>query len=429
MLSDVEQFFWIILAIYWVEAMHWLRPGAVVTLCQLGGPHRLRWLANGAGLRNDHGGILLGHLTPLGRTTFGEPWPFAVSPVGVVGLVTTASTPDGRPDLPGTYHALTANTHVKADGWRVYVDGQHLTTASSPGLAKHYADELRALAQQPESARADAIAQMFARHFDVPRVRQKFDRLLLWGLPLQLLTVVLFAYVFGLLGLKAFGPFWQDDVPAVGRWLQWMDRVFWLDWLIVYVGLALLTAFAFVITAWRVGVLRSAGGQVGMVLVSPADAMHAHDYLCSSLFLTYHPLAQAAVLSRAANFTDLATRSVRDLHFPLPDPPAPTSAAAAEVLAWYQPRYADAVRACVQAQGLDPAACLAPPVAESALCQGYCPRCHGQYERATGACTQCDLPLHTWAPIAPLAVVVSNPPPVPPPPKPKKPGKKKKRSR
>jgi hypothetical protein len=138
---------------------------------------------------------------------------------------------------------------------------------------------------------------------------------------------------------------------------------------------------------------RYVGKQVWLMLVSPADALHAGNKLFRSLLSTYHPLAVAQALSTRPVFEELARHVLRDLREPIRPAVPVADPAAVEVEAWFRDRLGKAFAEQVRRAGLDPDEVHRPPGPDGPGSRTYCPRCRGQFLLAEGMCHGCRVPL------------------------------------
>jgi hypothetical protein len=124
------------------------------------------------------------------------------------------------------------------------------------------------------------------------------------------------------------------------------------------------------------------------IVLSPLVAIRANDIALRELFSLYHPLAVAQTLCSEKYFREMASRTLRELHFPLPSAVAPgTPAHDAED--WNRAALLRSVERFVADCGTPPKELLGPPARESPLCLSFCPRCCNQYRFADGTCPDC----------------------------------------
>src|SRR4051794_32083330 len=115
-MSDVEQIFWVLAALYVLASACWVRPGTVVLAAAFGRPRRPRTVARAALVQNDAGGLVTGSLLPCGTVAYGQAWPLSLSPAGVASAVLAVPAPDPRPVQEARYVAFADVKMVEAEG-------------------------------------------------------------------------------------------------------------------------------------------------------------------------------------------------------------------------------------------------------------------------------------------------------------------------
>jgi hypothetical protein len=377
-MTDVEQIFWILAGLYAFASSYWIRPEAVVFASAFGRRHRLR-SGSRAALRNDSGCLVVLNLLPCGTSGLGQAWPFSVSPLGVSSAVPATPAPDPHRHGDGRFVAYADLTTVAAEGVTVLVNGARLLKVSSANYAGIVARFIRTLADLPPDDRAAAIDAAIARSLDAAEAAgraksaRKETRLVRW------LGTLLFAFAFGSLGAVAFAgahlPPWRC--------------------LSMYFGLVAVIALEYYLShrSLRPAEVAERRKSTLIALASPADAMQAGARLFRLHLELYHPLALAAALSPRDQFLDYARRVVRDLRHPTPTRCTAAGEEPRHTQEWFGKRLTAAVEAFLARQGVDVESLVRAPRPETPACRAYCPRCEGQYERAGGKCSTCDVPL------------------------------------
>jgi hypothetical protein len=383
---------------YLWECAYWVRPGSLVFVSFLGGRHRLHTLADRALLRNDHGGLLLGNVLPLGTSMQVQAWPVSLSTEGIVGWVAQAITPEGRPDQTERFHRYEEIGRVGVEGCTVHVNGAPFVTACSPDFAHHLAALIEKLTVLPPERREQEIDGALRAAFDAAGAAERFRSARRSSWLLMVLCTLLALFVF------AFIP--------VSLEVNWDLGLF--RYVVLYVGLLGLVIVQYVAT--HDDLLPQEGKSrrkhALLMLVSPAGAMHARNQLFRDVLSRYHPLAVARALCRPEVFEQFARRILLDLREPLPPvcPSADPAACAAEK--WFREKLLMATLALVRGAGLDPDRLAAPPAPEGPDCVTYCPRCDGQFVSIEGTCHSCaGLPRRRFDGPPPAAFPL--PPPLP----------------
>src|SRR5205807_846507 len=145
LMTDVEQIFWILVALYLFASAYWVRHGALVFVSAAGGRHRLR---RAAVLQNDSGGLVFGNLLPCGTAVLGQAWPISLSPAGVGAAQTGV-----RPLAAGDFVAFENLKTVTAEGTAVRINDLPFLKLSTSNYASLTARLIRKLADLPSDQR------------------------------------------------------------------------------------------------------------------------------------------------------------------------------------------------------------------------------------------------------------------------------------
>ncbi len=380
-MSDLELLFLVVSGFYLAECAFWVRTGMFVFLSQLGERHRGRNL-HWALFRNPNGGVIWGNLSPCGQASICQQWPLSMSPQGIYSFVSQALSSDGRPRQPERAIAYADIRQVEARGHDLVINGVLFTRLAVPAFARRLARLIKELQHLPQDQRAGAIAAALAQHLDPQEVAQRLALFRRLAADLQLTCLVLFFLVF----------LW----PPV---LIWLNSP--LPFLVLagcYVGMVFLAVLQF----RRAHVILYPEEKLErfknmlLVLLSPADAIHARDKLSHPLLGEFHPLAVARAVCGPARFEQFAAHVWRDLEYPILPVCPVADGAPQEIEAWF--------RACLRGQmekfltdaGVETAPWLRPPAPDHPSSRSYCPRCLGQYVMATGFCADCGRPLVAW---------------------------------
>ncbi|MCL5287826.1 MAG: hypothetical protein M1453_07530 [Acidobacteria bacterium] len=372
-MSDLEALYLILAAIYLIQCIIWVPEDSICFRRKLGGAWRVStgWLHIGAwGLR----GVLAGPLPPLDGLVVCDRVPFAVSPLGVL--------PSPRTSLRSAGGAIaTANFLNFAEMEKVHTRGKEVFSGSKPlfkvptaGMAQHAAEMLEKLRGNKEAKRAAAIEAEFARTLDSEAIRVRLDdwrgrtALLRWHC--NVLFVYLFVLVPFVIMIRGLEATW---IWLLGLLLAQMAVISWL--------------FRRAHRALFPEDKEARWTATLTILLSPPVAIRANDIVLRDLGSLFHPLAVAQVLCSEKFFLAMASRTLRELRFPLPSAILPgTPEHVAE--AWDREARYRAVERFVAATGAQPQELLAPPAREP-QCLSYCPRCWNQYRFAEGTCPDC----------------------------------------
>lgn len=373
-MSDFAWLIIVVAAFYALECAVWVRPGDVLFRSQVGERHGARMLAPESLFRRSQGGFLFAHVAPTGESFVCQHWPVSLSPHGAFAYVAQAFAGSERPAQSERYVPWSDLKSSTGAGNDVLVNGSPFVTACSPRLAGKIAGLLEKLAGTPEAKRPDVIEAALAEILDAGALGRDLESHRAATALLRIASACLFA-------------FWLS-IPlhlGTGRPLR-----------LGYLGVSMLVLVAFTLVAsflWRRQTGREAWprrlGQLAILLVSPADAMHAGDHASRGALGTYHPLAAAQVLCSPRRFRDFARRVLRDVRHPLLPVATTADEAARATEDWFRGAWDRAVTQSVRAAGLDPDELLKAPTAEDAASRSYCDRCERQYALAEGRCEAC----------------------------------------
>jgi hypothetical protein len=382
-MTDAEFLYLVVACFYLAEGACWARSGMFVFSCQLGGRRQRRANLRWALLRNPEGGLLLGNLTPWGQASICQQWPLSLSPQGVYAFVSQAFGTDGRPRHSERFIGYEDIQRVESQGLDLLVNGVTFARLAVPSFARLLAQTIRRLAAMPEGERGPAIEAALARHLDAAGVQERLEQFHRLSADLQLTCSLLFFLVL-LLPPLLVGV--GSDFPLGALFA-------------CYFGLALLAILQFreahrvlypeeTLDRWK---------HMLMMLVSPADVMHARDKLARPLLGDFSPLAVARIVGVPADFQDFAGDIWRDLEYPLlPACPA-VDAGPRETEAWFRQQIRAQLGQFLAGAGVKLDELLKPPAPDAASSRSYCPRCLGQYVLASGTCADCGgRPLRAW---------------------------------
>jgi hypothetical protein len=297
----------------------------------------------------------------------------------IASFPTLAVSPSGVASAAGVVVPFSGQGRFQARHQGVWNNRSRLVRVSSPAQAGWLAAELNRLAVLPEGERAGALSQWLAARLDAARVVARLEAFKLAARLPSLTAAAIFGWVF--LATPLF-------IGSLGLALTW-------PWLLI--GLVLLcglNAALFFRAHRRLYPERDDErfAHLLMALLFPPAGMRARDLLSRPLLETFHPLAVAKELCPATEFDDLAGRVVRELRHPRP----PRSGLAVEALSvWsgFHESLRQAVEQFLVRHGLSPDQFTVPPTPSDPECRSYCPRCHAQFVRVDGGCSDCGVAL------------------------------------
>lgn len=380
-MSDVDWIFVVLVGLYLIESMVWLKQGVTVFTRFFG---KLR--SPTAAIRligNDFGALALGGSLPWDVSFLCEPLPISVSPEGVVPFVPASPLqPDRRP-ATGLLFAWDDLRKVRRDEHSLLVKSQFICKARNHRSASHLCEMLKHIAGLEPDQREPVISHLIADQLDQTRVSEQYQE---WNDRtgrLRLAASLLFFWTLPV-GIICYYDLIPIPVPR--------DTQF----TIVY--------FAIFVTLWLWAILESVIAHVKLLphdksgrfkmlftsMVSPVVPMRAPDRLAREFFLFVHPLTFATVLGDAQILTTCAEETVRDLRFPrLPELPGGISDSARAVVRWSSESTKAQIESLLTEIGNDIQSLAAQPNSQAIDAKSYCPRCHDDFSQLMASCSRC----------------------------------------
>ncbi len=353
------QSLWLVLAlIYAIECLAWLPQRAVAFRTWLGRRYRLvqpvSWIANSRG-----GFVPVHPLPPFGTIYFSQPSPLTPWVSGVR-------------DAAGRLLPWADLRPLRVVNKEIRLNDATVARCSSNAHAVALRADLLALAELKAGARAEGIAAWRQRSFDGAAIRDRLAQFQRASRPLRAWCVALWVFVF-------------VGAPALVWW-----RGLLVTWWWILIGLFALTAnIAFAYRRqhrrWYPAADEERFSYFLTFLLSPASAIRAVDGLSRSAAVTFHPLAVARAIGADADFRSLAAEWVRRARFPTHDVPGRLDEAESEE----SRGWVAFVEGWLRGEGFNPNDATQPPVRVDPGERAYCPRCHSQFTRIEGHCSEC----------------------------------------
>lgn len=384
-MSDAAQFLGILTALVVVFAAVRLPAGGALFLTRFGSEPR-RWLgADDVAFRTPNGSLVLGNLTPFGRSCTGAPWPTAVSPEGL-------APPLDHPP-PWAFVPFERLHAVTTDGNRLLIDGREWARCGSPGAATRWAGRLETLRGLPPGERGDRIRALLADDCDPASAAAAFGRAEEEVRGVRALSQTLFLFCYGLL-IAATAWDVLPSLPLAAACYLTLAAGLWFRRRRALLRLAAAPELADppapAGTPADPPAEASAKPALGggwVLFVSPADAFRAADALLRPPLDRFHPAALAVATCGADRAEPLVRLTRRAALHPPPDGAADETDAG-RARAWFAATTAEVI-ADLYGAG-EPAA---PPPDPDAV--AFCPRCEGQYVR-DGNCPACRAALRAF---------------------------------
>lgn len=378
-LSDVEWIFVVLVILYALEALVWVRSGVSVFVSRNGSFRDRREASRLTG--NDHGSLVFGGCWPSDMTLLCHELPIAISIRGVAAFVPMSTMSNDRPTRSGNVFPWPQLLVCDVRERDVVSDSQVICTMGSSAMAKHFACLLMRLANAAESERAEHINQYYKTLLDTDAISQRFACLQSLTPAIRRFAYLLLTWVgpVGLLMYYNVLPLRVDE-PTTAAYIVILFSLWW-------------TTVALVWRAHRRMYREDRIGRFKLIacsLLSPAVPLRAIDYLSRELLANslHHPLAVSASIDAPGRLRETADQVVRDLVFPLA-PELPDSEVAIGIVNDCRAALREQVTEFLAAREIRFEDSLVPPAAEDENSVAYCSRCQQQFEKDNAVCDMC----------------------------------------
>ena len=374
-MSDVQWLFVVLAILYALECLCWLRRGGVAFSSWRGRHWAALHPAALAG--NQNGGFILATpLPPLGTLFVANQFPLSFSAEGVLAFVATNVNPGWRPPQSGRFFAWSEIQDVRARGRKLLINDELLIQATTTGLARYLASEIKRIVALKSAERARAIEKMVIASLDVKAIEKRRTDWHKLARPVRWLANLLTVFIFGI-------------TPA----LIW-SLGFALTWLWLLLGLLALTVTTAILFArahreLHPDAIDERFTHTLTIALAPTSAMRAHDALSRPLLETFHPLAVAKLLLSDSAFKRFARRTMIDVRYPqLPFCPNEQPTAQTTEKEFRQILLAATEQFLTQ-HGLKLIELCRPPARSEESSRAYCPHCEAQFTSVDGQCADC----------------------------------------
>lgn len=380
-MSDVDWIFVVIIGLYLIESMVWLKQGVTVFTRFLG-----KFRSPLAAIRligNDFGALVLGGPAPWDASFLCEPLPISMSPEGVVPFVPASPLQPDRRLATGLMFTWDDLKELRKDELTLLVKNQFVCKLRNHRTASHLHCTLRHIASLEPEGREPLVANLIADALDKREIGECYQNWLDHTSRLRVAASLLFFWTIPL-GIVLY----YDLIPIP----QAKDIQFTVTYFAIFAAIwlwSILESFL----AHRKLVPHDRIGRYKMLftsIVSPAVPMRAPDRLAREIYLFVHPIAFAAALNDPVLLRGCAENTVRDLEYPrLPELPKGISELAASVVNWSTVTTKAQIRRLLEDAGLHYDQLLAPPSYPAAEAKSFCPRCHDDFTAVTANCSRC----------------------------------------
>ncbi len=367
-MSDELSLLLVLLALYLIECVRWLRAPGVAAIGPRGAA-RLR--GPGERFANRKGGLVgIGALETPGAAFAGQPWPISFGDDALCAEVPYAWRRLGRGAASRRIVPYAELTGVRTNGDDILLGGRTLVNCGSDAAARRLAALLSSLADATPARRAAAIEDAVRGRFDRDAIRARIDEVRAarrWpGVTAALLGLSLFGlgpaltHLYGLVAIAA--PF---GLSLLGLHLIHLTLVFRAHRRLAPEARA---------DRWI---------EFAKLFLSPPMAIRAGDALSWHRLAEFDPIAVAAVMAHPDDFAAWIAPVRRDLAHPLIAPGLDESARS--IVQSERARILAATDALLADMGVE----VPDRPATVPDDGGYCPRCLGTYRRVEGECGDC----------------------------------------
>jgi hypothetical protein len=374
-MPELQSLLLVLLIIYGTECLVWTPLGAVAFAAFRGARFRILHPSVLAG--NQRGGLVVAQpLPPLGFLFMARPFPLSVSPDGIFSFTAASIHRDRRPVQSALYVGFQDLKEVRAEGRKVFANGKLLLKAASTIEATRIVTVIKGLANLPAGKRPPAIREFIAKTFDTAAIETRLKRFRAHGQLLRRLGNVLLAFLF----LIAPAVIWRFGFRASG-------------WPLLGALFLQTIPMAFLFRRAHKEMFPTGADErfvpFMLMLLAPASAIRAHDFLARHVLSEFHPLAVAKVLCPPNVFKTFARHAIADLRYPMHPIAVNEVPQATAAEQWFRTTTLNAAEDLVRASSVTSDELTMKPSSPEPQTQSYCPRCGMQFVTPEAACGDC----------------------------------------
>jgi hypothetical protein len=377
-LSDVALIYLVLVVLYFVESVAWIRVGCTAFVSYFGrfaAPTRCRKL-----IGNESGSITTFGPAMFDATIIAEACPLSLTGKGLLGFTAATSIAGDRPFCSETvcsWEDISSIRRVEREFW---IHDRLLCRMGSVAAADDLWESLRKLAPVTPDQRLVAIERFIDQQFDVTFVNERIQKWNSSTKHLRRWATILFFWIF-VVGVVRYQG-WFPAMSGPGTLVSFLLCLFIIWWMT-----CVLQFFAH--RKLYPGAKLNRAKHTFTAIVSPAAAMRATDHLARNLIGMRHPLAVAMALLPKDQVSELAISVLRDLRYPkLPVTPSSATEWAEEADQYRATLAAGVIRFC-QTNSLPVGQFDLPPLRSEAESVSYCPRCHQEFHVLEAVCSPC----------------------------------------
>lgn len=364
-MSDLEFLYAVMAAFYLWECTHWLPLGCAPFVSWLG---RSFQLSNPFFIANSReAGLVFASPVPFfGTFLVTSGWPAIISPTGIA-------------NEDGVSFRFTDTLQYTTRRQQITVNGQRFSVAVSAAQARWWVAEWKRLGAAPEADRGPMIAKWIHDSLDCRSLGAGLEQFKQTARLSSVLAGVLFVFVF---------------VVSPILILKWGFALVWAWLLGALLLLCLINAVLFFRAHKRLhpALDDERFAHFLMALLFPPAGMRVRDMLSRPLVERFHPLAVLRQTCAAGEFKRMAARVARELCYP-GKVRTPQLQGAEPIRKWFNQAMLAETGQFLSRNDLDLEGLLCAPERQDLESQSYCPRCHAQFTRRDGECSDCGVTL------------------------------------
>jgi hypothetical protein len=373
-MPELESLLLVLLVVYGTECLVWVPLGAIAFAAFRGPRFGIRHPSPLAG--NQRGGIVVAQpFPPLGFLFMARQFPVSLSADGIFSFVASTVHRDRRPLQPATYFTYSELKDVRAEGKKVIVNRKLFLKAASTIESQRVVRVISEIAKLNPAKRISAIRDFVGRMFDTEMIEGQIKRFMTRGLLLRRLGNLLLIFLF----IIAPAIIWRFGFRASG-------------WPLI--ATLFLQTIPITFLFWRAHRQLFPTGSderfvpLMLMLLAPASAIRAHDFLSRHALAEFHPLAVAKVLCPAETFAAFSRFTVADLRYPMYPITGNGLPEAIKTEESFRSATLEAAEHLAIRAGIMVSKIADKPSLEAET-QSYCPRCGMQFVAEEAVCNDC----------------------------------------
>lgn len=369
-MHDTEFLFVVLAAIYLAECFFLIGRGGAIAHAWFPTKWRLTLSRHLYGVRE---GVLFpgNPLPPLGTAFVCQSWPVALSPMGIVSLQHPRM---GQPEKSGISVCLWRELdRISLHGKKLYVNGKFFIKTDSIVHARYLVEIIEKLRIQNENDREACISRQIELSLSREEIGDRLTGFNSKSPPLRILANLLFANLF------IFFPLLVYHLGVDQAWPKILAVLFLnLGFILPLHHRTHRSLYdRFKEERWS---------QFLIMLFSPPAAIRVIDFISRDLLARFHILAICEVLCSREIFINLASRTMRELRFPIP---RDRDSRHQDITDWFYAKQIEMLTAWLIKMDMDPTAIQEEPAPRDENVRTYCPRCLRQFLISEGMCREC----------------------------------------